>query len=89
MNERFAASVLKLRPDFALNDGYFHYVPVGKILSGFVYEQLRDHARIRSFALPLYENAEHVNDRETAWVMSLESRRRVCLGLREARSAAD
>jgi predicted HTH transcriptional regulator len=33
--------------------------------------------------------AEHVNDRETRWVMSLESRRRAWLGSREPRSGAD
>src|ERR1700733_11068586 len=32
---------------------------------------------------------EHVNDRETRWVMSLESRRRAWLGSREPRSGAD
>jgi hypothetical protein len=33
--------------------------------------------------------AEHVNDRETRWVMSLESRRRAWLGSREPGSAVD
>jgi hypothetical protein len=61
MSKRFEAAVLSLRPDFAIKDKYFYYMPVGHILCGFVYEKARGRAYIWRFALPLYDHHEFLS----------------------------
>jgi hypothetical protein len=49
------AAVIGLQEEFAAADGYFYYLPPGRILCGFVYEQLRGRAYIWQYTLPLFE----------------------------------
>lgn len=61
MDKRLATKVLRLRPEFAVNDSHFYYLPAERILCGFVYERVRDYAYIWRFARPLYEKLESLN----------------------------
>jgi hypothetical protein len=61
VSKRFEAKVLGLRPDFGVREGHFYYLPVGRILCGFVCEKARGRARISQFARPLYERLDFLN----------------------------
>lgn len=61
MNKVFKAKVLSLRPQFGVTDAYFYYVPVGEILCGFLWENVRGHAYVWRFAIPLYEPLDHLH----------------------------
>lgn len=61
MNKVFKAKVLSLRPEFAVTDAYFYYRPVGEILCGFLWENVRGHAYLWRFATPLYEPIDHLH----------------------------
>jgi hypothetical protein len=50
-----------LRPDLAVADGHFYYVPIGDIISGFLREKTPSADRVISFALPLYDHNDYVH----------------------------
>jgi len=61
LNKIFRAKVLSLRPQFAVTGSYFYYVPVGRVLCGFLLERVRGHAYVWRYAMPLYERMDILN----------------------------
>jgi hypothetical protein len=61
VNKRFLDQVTRLRPDLAVTDGHFYYVPIGDIVSGFLREKTPNADRVISFALPLYDRNDYVH----------------------------